>query len=171
MAPSLAELGVGWRASEGGPGGWTEADWDPSSSALWMGGGSPPGAASSPMSTWTFCPWTTRHLVWQSSTWNADVPSAKVAACSFPWSGRRTAAAGLPWTWWRVWLERKASKGNVQLSWGRSVLQVSATRCRLGDRSSLEHLWVQEGGGTQCSEGATSLLGDPELSGREHRKP
>ena len=125
MAPSLAEMGAGTS---------TKAEREPSPSALWMGGGDLPGAASSPLPTWPLSPWTTCHLVWQSSTWNADKSSAGVAVCSSPWSGKRTAAAGLPWTWWHEWLERKASKGTVQLSWGRSVLQVSAARCKLGDR-------------------------------------
>ena len=127
MAPSLAEMGVGTS---------TKAEREPSPSALWMGGGDLPGAASSPLPTWTLLSWTTCPLVWHSSTWNAAKSSAGVAVCPSPWSGKRTVAAGLPWTWWHVWPERKASKGTVQLSWVRSVLQVSVTRCGLGDRQS-----------------------------------
>ena len=128
MAPSLAEMGVGTS---------TKAEREPSPSALWMGGGDLPGAASSPLPTWTLLSWTTCPLVRQSSTWNAAKSSAGVAVCPSPWSGKRTVAAGLPWTWWHVVARAEGiSKGTVQLSWVRSVLQVSATRCGLGDRQS-----------------------------------
>ena len=80
VAPSQAELGAGWQAVEGEPGGRTEADWDLSSAVLWMGGGSPPGVASRPVSLWTVCPWATRHLLCRSRTWDAGAQSAQAAS-------------------------------------------------------------------------------------------
>jgi len=34
------------------------------------------------MSTWTIWPWTTRHLVWKSVTWKANVSASRASFCS-----------------------------------------------------------------------------------------
>ena len=45
------------------------------------------GETMSPVSTWIFRPWTTRHLVWQSRTWKADVSAE-------PWADEPAPCAG-----------------------------------------------------------------------------
>ena len=52
------------------------------------------GETSSPMSTWTFRPWTTRHLVWQSRTWKADVSAEPWADEPAPCAGGTQVVAG-----------------------------------------------------------------------------